>query len=120
MANKKKKGRDLWVIEFTSIDSSQDSIVAYESRKEAVGVAVDFIQDEARRWLEELEWEPGDQAPEMLEGILKSVADKKFDEAIVGWLEYQGEYEPDERIAIGPSGSVSDSPGDFPFLRRER
>lgn len=114
----KRKRRDLWVIEFTSIDPSRDATVAYEGRDEAVGVAADFVRDNAKGELEQFEWEPGDEAPETLKAILGLLDRGKKEEAVVGWLEYQGEHEPNERIAIGPSGSVSDSPWDFPVAAK--
>lgn len=110
----KKKKRNLWIIQFGSIDPSQDATVAYESREEAVEIAADFVRDQAKSELEGIGWEPGDEAPEKLKEILELLKQGKKEGAIVEWLDYQGEYDPSEKIAIGPSGSVSDSPGDFP------
>jgi len=114
MARAKKKARELWIIEFTSIDPSQDATVAYDSREEAVKVAVDFIKDEAKGELEGIGWEPDDEAPKMLRDILGLLEQGKKEEAIQVWLEYQGEYDPREKIALGPSGLVSGKPRDFP------
>jgi hypothetical protein len=109
----KGKKHDLWIIEFTSIDPSRDTTLAYRSRAEAVEAAVDFIRGGANHWLEALEWEPDNPAPEMLKSVLRALDDGRRDDAIIGWLEYQEEYNPDDRIAIGPSGSVSQSPLDY-------
>lgn len=109
-----KKKRDLWIIEFTSIDPSQDATVAYKSREEAIDIAAEFAKDQAKNDLEQFEWKPGEEAPERLKSILGLLEQGKKEEAILEWLDYQGEYDPDEKIAIGPSGSVSDSPWDFP------
>jgi hypothetical protein len=113
----KGKKRELWVIEYTGMDPSRDATVAYRSREEAVGAAADFIREAANYWLEALEWDPADKAPEMLKEILRDLDEGKVDNAIMGWLDYQGEYDPDDRIAIGPSGSVSQSPHDFAYIR---
>lgn len=114
----KKKKLDLWIIQFGNIDPSQGATVAYESREEAVEIAADFVRDQATSELEEIGWEPGDEAPEKLSGILDLLKQGKKEHAIVEWLDYQGEYDPSEKIAIGPSGSVSDSPGDFPMVEK--
>lgn len=114
----KRKKRELWIIQFGSIDPSLDSTVAYESREEAVNVAADFVRDQAKEELEGIGWEPGDEAPEKLKGILELLRQGKKEDAIIEWLDYQNEYDPREKIAIGPSGSVSDSPGDFPKARK--
>lgn len=110
----KKTKRDLWIIEFTSIDPSRDSTVAYDSRQEAMDVAASFVKDHAKEELERFEWGPEDEAPGKLKAILGFLKQGKKEDALLEWLDYQGEYNPDESIAIGPSGSVSDSPWDFP------
>ncbi len=109
----KKKG-ERWVIEFKSVDPSRDIKVAYDNRAKAVEAALDFIKDAAKSELKDIEWQEGDDAPEMLNEVLDAIKDQDADEAIIGWLRYQQEYNPEEGIAIGPSGSVSDSPWDFP------
>lgn len=114
MAKAKRKTHDLWIIEFRSIDPSRDATVAYESRAEAIKVAINFIQNNAKDELERFEFEPGDEAEELLRNILRDLEAGKVEDAIMGWLDYQGEFEPDEKFAIGPSGSVSNSPMDFP------
>lgn len=114
MPKKGSRGRDLWVIEFSSVDTSQDATVAYGSRKEAIDAAVDFVKYHAKEERGAFEWKPEDPAPEVLDQILTDIKQGKMEEAIMGWLDYQSEYDPDEKIAIGPSGSVSDSAGDFP------
>lgn len=111
---KKLGGRDLWIIEYKNIDPSRDAIVAYESRKEAIEAAADFVRAAAEGELEGIGWEPEDEAPKMLKEILRSFEEGSLEDAIVEWLEYQSEYDPNERIAIGPSGSVSDRAHDFP------
>lgn len=108
-----KKKKDLWIIEYTSIDPSRDETLAYPNREEAMVEAEDFIRKKAKDELDMFEWKPDDEQPEILNGILEDLDKGKIDDAIVGWLEYQGEYDPDERIAIGPSGSVSDKAHDF-------
>lgn len=110
----KHKKRDLWIIQFGSIDPSQDTTLAYESREEAVNIAADFVRGRAQEELEGIGWGPEDEAPEKLKGILELLKQGKKEDAIIEWLDYQGEYDPNEKIAIGPSGSVSDRPGDFP------
>lgn len=109
----KKKKRDLWIIEYTGNDPSREATVAYRSRAEALRAATDFIREAVKYDLEGFNWGPEDEQPGMLKEILQDLDKGKVDDAIVGWLEYQGEYEPDERIAIGPSGLVSDSPHDY-------
>jgi len=108
-----KKRDDPWIIKFTDRGAREEDIVSYKNRKEAIEVAIDFIGTQVKRELEDIGWEPEDEAPAMLNGILKSISDKKNDEAIVSWLEYQSEFDPQESIAIGPSGSVSSSSLDF-------
>lgn len=114
----KKKKRELWIIQFGNIDRSRDATVAYESREEAVEIAADFARDQAKIELEQIEWDPGDEAPKKLKEILELLKQGKKEDAIVEWLDYQGDYDPREKIAIGPSGYVSDSPGDFPLAAK--
>src|SRR3990170_4834253 len=106
----KMKKRDTWIIEWTGVDPSRDATVAYPSRAEAVDIAAEFIREAAEYWLEALEWDSENKAPGMLKEILRDLDERKVDDAIMGWLEYQEEFDPDDRMAIGPSGSVSDSP----------
>lgn len=107
------KRRDPWIIKFTDSGAREEGIVSYRNREEAIKAAVDFVGTEAKNELDRFEWEPDDEAPTLLKEILKSISNKKHDEAIVSWLEYQSNFDPEEKIAIGPSGSVSDSPWDF-------
>jgi hypothetical protein len=117
MPKRPKRSRELWVIEYSSPDSSHESIAAYESRAEAVTAAVAFIGYEAMDELEDIDWDT-DEAPKLLKEILQSIKDKKYDDAIVSWLEFQEEYTPADTISIGPSGQVSASPHDFPLEKK--
>lgn len=102
-----------WIVEYTSSDPSQDETVAYDSREEAVAAAADFAGEKAKSELDGIEWEPEDEAPELLQEIVAAAGDGRHDAAVSLWLEYQNEYDPDEKIAIGPSGSVGSGPADF-------
>lgn len=102
---------DTWIITFTNIDPSRNATLAYRDRAEALGVAAEFVKGAAQRELEDIDWED-EEAPTMLRDVLAKV-DVDPAAAIMGWLEYQQEYDPSETIALGPSGAVSASPGDF-------
>jgi hypothetical protein len=110
-----KRTGDLWVIEFDSPDSSQCFTNAYHSKAEAVDIAIGWIKDSAQRELDQFEWKSGEEAPEMLKEILQQIDQNQYDEAIYGWLEYQSEYDPEETIAIGPSGQVSERASDYQY-----
>lgn len=110
---KKSKSRELWAVQFISPDTSREGIMAYHSRKEAIASAVDFIAYEAKEALEGIGWDPDDEAPKLLKAALDAIAAKKFDDAVRAWLEYQDEYDPQDQIAIGPSGDVSSRAMDF-------
>lgn len=110
-----KRSRDLWIIEFDSPDSSLCFTNAYPSKEAAVKMAISWIRNVANLELDQFEWKPGEAAPEMLKEILKAIDEKRFDDAIYDWLEYQSEYDPEETIAIGPSGQVSDSASDYQY-----
>jgi hypothetical protein len=112
MAKKKKK--DLWVIEFDDIDPRGEGTLAYESRAEAEKAAADFIRDTAKSELKNIGWEEDHPAPKMLTEILRYLDEGKIRDAIVGWLDYQQEYTPEEKISIGPSGLVSALPWEYP------
>lgn len=116
MPKKPKKSRkDLWIVEFQSPDSSHEGIVAYANRAEAVGAACGFIKYQAKEELEGIEWtEP--EAPDLLKQALAAIEAHKWDEAIYAWLEFQNEFDPQDKIAIGPSGDVSDRASDFALL----
>jgi hypothetical protein len=110
-----KRPRERWSIEYRNIDPGREETVAYKGRQEAMAAALYFIKDAAKSELEDIEWEEGDEAPETLKSILKSVEEEDSDEAVIGWLEYQRDYGPlDREIAIGPSGYVSDMPWELP------
>lgn len=111
---KKKRGsRTPWIIEITSVDPSRDATTAYRSRKAAIEEAIHFITGAAKDELEGIEWEKDDEAPTALKAILDDIAAGRFDAAITGWLDYQGDFDPGDKIALGPSGSVSDKSHDF-------
>ena len=110
----KRPKRDLWVIEFESPDSSQCFTNAYPSKEKAVAAAVAFIEYTAKDELEGIDWDEP-EAPALLKAALDAIKSKKFDDAIMSWLEYQGDFDPQEKISIGPSGSVSDSPHDYAY-----
>lgn len=112
MPKQPKRSKELWVIEYSSPDPSHESINAYESRKEAITAAIAFIGYEALEALEGIEWDM-DEAPKLLKEILQSIKDGKYDDAIISWLDFQQEYDNEDQIAIGPSGQVSKSAGDF-------
>lgn len=105
--------QERWVIEYGGQDPRQEATVAYDNRGEAVQAAIDFIKRQAQEELERFEWEPDDPAPEDLKQILGHIEQGRTVDAIVEWLEYQGDYNPDETIALGPSGSVSANPSEF-------
>jgi len=105
-----KKGT--WIIEWTEDDSSRDTTVAYDTKEEAIEIAAEFAAKKAHDELTCFEWDD-DEAVEMLEEVIKLYEEKDPVGAIKAWLDYQNEYDPDERIAIGPSGSVSDRATDF-------
>lgn len=111
MAKRKGASRNRWIIEFRSIDPSRDAIVAYKTKVEAIYVAADFVADTAKLELDTF----GDdfEAAEDLKELIAMVKSGMLVEAVEGWLEYQNEYDPEDKIAIGPAGSVSDKPHDF-------
>lgn len=108
-----KKSRDeLWIIEFQSPDPSLCFTNAYHNKKEAVERAIGWIKNIANLELDQFEWT--DQiAPDMLREILEAIKNKDYDDAIVQWLDFQEEYDPDEQIALGPSGFVSPRSMDY-------
>lgn len=112
-----KRSKELWVIEYSSPDTSHEGIVAYRSRKEAINAAIAWIGYEALEALEGIEWSE-DEAPKLLTEILQAIKEGRYDDAIVSWLEFQEEYTPEDGISIGPSGSVSKSPHDFPLEKK--
>jgi len=110
-AGKKRR----WVIKFMGPDSSSESTDAYDSQEEAIDVAVGWIKSTAEGELNDFEWDEGDEAPEKLRSILAHIQKRELIEAISEWLDYQEESDPQEKIAIGPSGSVSTNAGDFDY-----
>ena len=107
-----KRSKELWVIEFSSPDPSSESTNAYHSREEAVEHACRWIKYTAKQELDGIEWSD-DEAPKLLREALAAIEEGRQDDAILSWLEFQQEYDPDEQISIGPSGEVSPLPGDF-------
>lgn len=112
-----KRSKELWVIEQLSPDSSHEGITAYKSRAEAVAAAIAFIGYEALEALEGIGWDT-DETPKILREILTAIKDKKYDDAIMSWLDFQKEYTPQDTISIGPSGFVSSSASDFAMNRQ--
>lgn len=112
-ASSSESKKEKWIIEYTDIDSSRDATVAYDSRAKAIEAAFDFVRIQAQDEHSAFVWEQHDEAPKKLLKILEDVKAEKKDAAIVGWLEYQSEFDPQEKIALGPSGSVSDRAHDF-------
>lgn len=104
---------ELWVIEFGSPDPSCCSTNAYHGREEAVEHASRWIEYTAKQELEELEWDAEEAAPGLLQMALSAIKEKRWDDAVVAWLEYQDEYDPQERISLGPSGEISPRAMDF-------
>lgn len=108
-----KRKNALWVIEFTSPDPSSESTNAYHTRKEAIDHACAWIKYNAEQDLESIGWGDDDEAPKLLRQALDAIKAKRFASAVWAWLEYQNEYDPSEKIAIGPSGYVSDRASDW-------
>ena len=108
---------ELWVIQYEDVDPSRDGIVAYHSRAEAVEAAADFARTEAVDELDNLgERDLNDEDTsihDLLEGVIEDATAGRFDDAVRQWLAYQNAANPNVRIAIGPSGSVSASEYDF-------
>lgn len=111
-----RRRRDAWLVRFESVDPSRDATLSYKNRALAVSAAARFARSEAERELEDIQWDPGEEAPEMLRGVVALANAGSDREAVLGWLEYQSEYDPPERIEIGPSGFLSGSPHDFLVL----
>jgi len=109
-----------WIIEWTNIDSSQDATTAYDTKEEAFKVAADWIKETAQRELDSQEFDMSDDYDKAVHEQFTIMLDdlKKGDQrsAISQWLDYQGEFEPDEKMAIGPSGNVCERQGDFDYL----
>jgi len=109
---KKHQDDEMWVIEFTSPDPACTFTNAYPSRQKALEAAGDFIKYQAKEELDGIGWE-SDEAPTLLKAALEAVAKGRLDDAVTSWLEYQDEYDPSEKIAIGPSGQTSGRSMDF-------
>lgn len=111
MAKRKGSSRNRWIIEVRSIDPSRDAVVAYKTKVEAVYAAADFVATAAKFELDTF----GDdfEAAEDLKELIAMVKSGMLVEAVEGWLEYQSEHDPEEKIAIGPAGSISDQSHDF-------
>lgn len=111
-----RRRRDTWLVQYENPDPSRDGTLSYENRARAVEAAARFARRQAERELDDLEWDPGEEAPELLREVI-ALANAGLDrEAVLGWLEYQSEYDPPERIKIGPRGFLSDQPHDFEAL----
>jgi hypothetical protein len=101
-------GAEKWVIEWTGPDTSRESTNAYDSREEALEVAADWAADEAKKAVDEFEWDEGDEEPELLNAVIEAEKNKNYLEAVKQWLDYQDLADPADKISIGPSGQVTD------------
>lgn len=107
-ASKGQKGGK-WVIELSNIDSSRNITRAYNSREDALEVAANWAKEMAKHELDQFEWDEGDEAPEDLKAIILAAESADYLDAVQKWLDYQGDYDPGETMALGPSGSVTDN-----------
>jgi len=109
---------DMWVIEYTDSGARETDIIAYKNRAEALDAASEFVRTAAEDAIKEIESfersQGDDEETEVLKEMLAHVKAGRKEEAVFAWLDYQHERNTDQKIAIGPSGSVSDSPWDFP------
>lgn len=108
----KAEADEKWVIEFTSPDPALTFTNAYANRQEAIQAATAFISVQAEEELDGTEWDEP-EAPALLNRAIEAIAKGALDDAVEAWLEYQDEFDPSEKIALGPSGQTSGRALDF-------
>lgn len=123
--NKGKSKRSRWAIEWESPDTSVEGITTYEDMQEALEAAADWIKNEAGGDLENSRlrkeadsdddpWtEQDEERTDLLKSILNHIKSGALADAIGEWLDYQDDVDRQDRMSIGPSGSVTDRSSDF-------
>lgn len=121
----KKSKKSRWVINWHSPDPSQEGTTAYDDMQEALEAATSWIKYEGEQVLEndrlrkqanaaDDPWEEQDQERmDLLEKTMSDIAAGRLAEAVVQWLYYQDDVDPQDFIEIGPSGYISSSPMEF-------
>ncbi len=99
--------KTVWIYIYSDENDSDGPVFLVFTKKDAaLAHAAESIKGIAQAELGGFEWQEDDENPEKLNEILKSVEDKRNDDALAEWEDYRSEYGHRESVSVIESDIV--------------